>query len=194
MRSMLTAFRAAYDAMNPDVVLTEGGDQRWFPWLVEQGTLHDQPMVLGRTSAPLQQTTNQRTVHSYGQTRHRHGAFFLDGRLHIDLKNSFIVSEGASPVCLNCSTLATISPNHFTTLSGFGDQRHSNAWPWMTGCLCRGRKPPRRHEIGTGFASSRSREASTLTVDRAFMHRSLNSILQACSQASLQHATSRRRP
>ncbi len=94
MGSMLTAFQAAYDAMNPDIVLTEGGDQRWFPWLVEQGTLHDQPMVLGRTSAPLQQTTNQRTVHSYGQTRHRHGAFFLDGRLHIDLKNSFIVSEG----------------------------------------------------------------------------------------------------
>ena len=76
MGSMLAAFQAAYDAMNPDIVLTEGGDQRWFPWLVEQGTLHGQAMVLGRTSAPLQQTTNQRTVHSYGQTRHRHGALF----------------------------------------------------------------------------------------------------------------------
>ena len=113
MRSMLTAFQAAYDAMNPDVVLTEGGDQRWFPWLVEQGTLHDQPMVLGRTSAPLQQTTNQRTVHSYGQTRHRHGAFFLDGRLHIDLKNSFIVSEGASPVCLNSLNTRVNQPKSF---------------------------------------------------------------------------------
>tara|TARA_B100000683_G_scaffold89307_1_gene88161 strand:+ start:10115 stop:12607 length:2493 start_codon:yes stop_codon:yes gene_type:complete len=94
MSSMLTAVQAAYDAMDPDVLLTEGGDQRWFPWLVEQGRLHDQSMVLGRTPEPLQQTTNQRTVHSYGQTRHRHGAFFLNGRLHIDLKNSFIVSEG----------------------------------------------------------------------------------------------------
>ena len=94
MASMLAAVQAAYDAMDPDIVLTEGGDQRWFPWLVEQGVLHSQPMVLGRTSEPLQQTTNQRTVHSYGQTRYRHGAFFLNGRLHIDLKNSFIVSEG----------------------------------------------------------------------------------------------------
>lgn len=94
MASMLAAVQAAYDSMNPDILLTEGGDQRWFPWLVEQGMLHGQPMVLGRTSEPLQQTTNQRTVHSYGQTRHRHGAFFLNGRLHIDLKNSFIVSEG----------------------------------------------------------------------------------------------------
>ena len=92
--SMLAALQTAYDTMNPDIVLTEGGDQRWFPWLVEQGRLHGQPLVLGRTSDALERSTHQRTVHSYGQTRHRHGAFFLNGRLHIDLKNSFIVSEG----------------------------------------------------------------------------------------------------
>ena len=94
MNSMLSAFQRAFDRMDPDVVLTAGGDQRWFPWLVEQTRIHGRPMALGRTSIPLQQSTNQRTIHSYGQTRHRHGAFFLEGRLHLDVKNSFIVNEG----------------------------------------------------------------------------------------------------
>ena len=66
MGSMLAAFQAAYDAMNPDVVLTEGGDQRWFPWLVEQGTLHGQAMVLGghqhRFSKPPTSERSTRTV------------------------------------------------------------------------------------------------------------------------------------
>ncbi len=92
--SMLSAFQLALNQMDPDVVLTSGGDQRWFPWLVEQSRVHGISMALGRRSVPLHQSTSQRTIHSYGQTRHRHGAFFLQGRLHLDVKNSFIVNEG----------------------------------------------------------------------------------------------------
>ena len=80
--------------MNPDIVMSTGGDQRWLPWLVEQATLHDVSLQLGRTTDVLAQSTHQRTIHSYGQTRHRHGAFFFKGRLHLDIKNSFIVNEG----------------------------------------------------------------------------------------------------
>ena len=75
-------------------MLTAGGDQHWFPWFVEQAKVHNIPFVLGRTPEHLQQSTGQRTVHSYGKPRHRHGAFFLKGRLHLDVKNSFIVNEG----------------------------------------------------------------------------------------------------
>lgn len=91
---MLNAFQTIIASIDPDVVLTAGGDQRWFPWLIEQAEVHNTPIVLGRTAEHLQQSTGQRTVHSYGQTRHRHGAFFLKGRLHLDVKNSFIVNEG----------------------------------------------------------------------------------------------------
>ena len=91
---MLSAFQSALQAMDPDVLLTAGGDQRWFPWLVEQSEVHGRSLALGRTAESLQQSTHQRTIHSYGQTRHRHGSFFLNGRLHLDLKNSFIVNEG----------------------------------------------------------------------------------------------------
>ena len=94
LAAFLKAFQAVFDDVNPDVVVTAGGDQRWFPWLVEQGRIHQVPLVLGRTSEHLRQSTGQRTVHSYGQTRHRHGSFFLKGRLHLDVKNSFIVNEG----------------------------------------------------------------------------------------------------
>ena len=94
MASMLSGVQRAFNRMDPDIVLTAGGDQRWFPWLVEQTRVHGRTLTLGRTSTPLQRSTNQRTIHSYGQTRHRHGAFFLEGRLHLDVKNSFIVNEG----------------------------------------------------------------------------------------------------
>lgn len=94
LSAFLNAFQKAFDKMDPDVVLTAGGDQRWFPWFIEQAKVHHVPLVLGRTSEPLRPSTSQRTIHSYGQTRHRHGAFFLKGRLHLDVKNSFIVNEG----------------------------------------------------------------------------------------------------
>ncbi len=91
---MLAAFQTVFESVDPDVVLTAGGDQHWFPWFAEQAKVHRIPFVLGRTPEHLQQSTGQRTVRSYGQTRHRHGAFFLKGRLHLDVKNSFIVNEG----------------------------------------------------------------------------------------------------
>ena len=93
-RDMLLAFQQAFNMVNPDVVLTYGGDQQVFPWLVEQGRSLDLTFHLGRTSMPLTQSTKARTVHSYGQVLHRHGAFFFEGRLHLDLRNSFIVKEG----------------------------------------------------------------------------------------------------
>ena len=94
MSAMLMALQDALASMDPDILMSAGGDQRWFPWLVEQATLHDVPLQIGRTSDVLAQTTHQRTIRSYGQTRHRLGSFFLKGRLHLDIKNSFIVNEG----------------------------------------------------------------------------------------------------
>ena len=64
LSSLLSAFQAAFDRIDPDIVLTAGGDQRWFPWLVEQTKAHHLPLVLGRTSEPLRQSTGQSTIHS----------------------------------------------------------------------------------------------------------------------------------
>ena len=36
LAGMLTAFQTVFESVDPDVVLTAGGDQHWFPWFVEQ--------------------------------------------------------------------------------------------------------------------------------------------------------------
>jgi DNA polymerase elongation subunit (family B) len=94
LSAMLCAFESAFLELDPDVVLTYGADKRIFPWLVHQMALLDRSLALGRSGAPLCRSTEARTVRSYGNTRHRDGAFFLEGRLHLDLRNSFIVKEG----------------------------------------------------------------------------------------------------
>ena len=138
---MLAAFQTVFESVDPDVVLTAGGDQHWFPWFAEQAKVHKIPFVLGRTPEHLQQSTGQRTVHSYGQTRHRHGAFFLKGRLHLDVKNSFIVNEGVLLVCLNWHN---IHGNLHKSFPAFHPVRSSAPykceWPWTTGFWCLGRK------------------------------------------------------
>ncbi len=116
--SMLEAFQHLYDRSDPDVVLTYGGDQRLFPWLVEQGQRLGCEVRLGRTSTPLSPSTQARTVQSYGHTLHRHGAYFLEGRLHLDLRNSFIVKEGgaaglfelAQHSCQSAQVISRLSP------------------------------------------------------------------------------------
>ncbi len=118
LASMLTAFQAALQHLDPDVLLTYGGDQRLFPWLLQQAETSNIALCLGRTSTPLRQSTKERTVHSYGHTLHRHGAFFLEGRLHLDLRNSFIVKEGgvaglfelAQHSCQSAQVISRLSP------------------------------------------------------------------------------------
>ena len=118
LKAMLDALQSALDIADPDVLLTRGGDQRLFPWLVEQAELHGMTLRLGRSSKPLVRSTNNRTVHSYGQTLHRHGAFFLEGRIHLDLRNSFIVNEGgvaglfelAQQSCQSAQIISRLSP------------------------------------------------------------------------------------
>lgn len=118
LADMLEAFQISLRHLDPDVLLTRGGDQRLFPWLVQQADTNDVELCLGRTSTLLRQSTEERTVHSYGNTLHRHGAFFLEGRLHLDLRNSFIVKEGgvaglfelAQQSCQSAQVISRLSP------------------------------------------------------------------------------------
>ena len=49
---------------------------------------------LHRKTAKIKVRSNQRVVHSYGQVIRKENYVPLHGRLHIDLKSSFIVKEG----------------------------------------------------------------------------------------------------
>ena len=94
LEAFLKAVQAVLDRIDPDVIVTAGGDQRFFPTLVHWSEHAGVPLRFGRTARGLSRSTSERTVHSYGQTLHKHGAFFFEGRLHIDIGNSFIVREG----------------------------------------------------------------------------------------------------
>jgi DNA polymerase I len=118
LSAMLVAFEATLKRLDPDLLLTYGGDKRLFPWLVHQSEALGRSLVLGRSVTPLSQSTKAQTVRSYGHTRHRDGAFFLEGRLHLDLRNSFIVKEGgvaglfelAQQSCQSAQVISRLSP------------------------------------------------------------------------------------
>ena len=118
MEEMLHQFHSSLQRLDPDILLTHGGDQRLFPWLLAQARAHGVNLVLGRTTTPLSRSTSSRTVHSYGQTLHKHGAYFLEGRLHLDTANSFILSEGgvaglfelAQQSCQSAQIISRLSP------------------------------------------------------------------------------------
>ena len=95
--------------VDPDVVLTEGGDSFIFPYLTRRaqhrGILHR--MVLGREEAPLRVYEVQgHSYFSYGKILFKQTAARLLGRLHIDEANGFISSdcglEGLFEVARTC--------------------------------------------------------------------------------------------
>ena len=92
---MLAALQTAYDTMNPDIVLTEKvGIGGGFPGWLSRGDSTANPSCWAARPTPSNaQHTNGRFTPT-GKHATVWSAFFLNGRLHIDLKNSFIVSEG----------------------------------------------------------------------------------------------------
>lgn len=118
MSEFLMAFQEQIDILDPDVIVTRGGDQRIFPCLEHHASLHGIRLRLGRSDEELCRSTDERTVHSYGQTLHKYGAYFTKGRLHLDFSNSFIVREGglaglfelAQHSCQSAQIISRLSP------------------------------------------------------------------------------------
>ena len=99
----------AFREMDPDVVLTEGGDSFIFPYLARRaqsrGILNR--MILGREVAPLRVYEVQgHSYFSYGKILFKQTAARLLGRLHVDQANGFISSdcglEGLFEVARTC--------------------------------------------------------------------------------------------
>jgi DNA polymerase elongation subunit (family B) len=82
--------------MDPDIILTEGGDSFILPYLTRRaqrhGILHE--MILGRDEAPLRIYEVQgHSYFSYGKILFKQTAARLLGRLHVDETNGFISSD-----------------------------------------------------------------------------------------------------
>jgi DNA polymerase elongation subunit (family B) len=82
--------------LDPDILVTQGGDSYLFPYLAQRATLNHMldDFVLSRDSTPFTpKTPSGKTFFSYGRTFYKAGAIRLYGRIHVDENNTFILSE-----------------------------------------------------------------------------------------------------
>jgi DNA polymerase elongation subunit (family B) len=81
---------------DPDILVTEGGDSYLFTYLVRRAMINGilDKLVLGRDDIPLAATNVRgKTLFSYGRVFYRSPMRRLYGRIHVDEKNTFILSE-----------------------------------------------------------------------------------------------------
>ena len=84
--------------LDPDLVVTSGGDSYLFPYLTERATVNDvlDRFSLNRDPEAAQLTLKKpagKTFFSYGRTFYRAGPIRLYGRIHVDKSNTFILTE-----------------------------------------------------------------------------------------------------
>lgn len=82
--------------LDPDFLVTQGGDSYLFPYLTQRATLNHilEQFILNRDGQPFRsKTPSGRTFFSYGRSFYRAGAVRLYGRIHIDENSGFVLSE-----------------------------------------------------------------------------------------------------
>lgn len=86
----------AVKELDPDFILTRGGDSYLFPYLIHRATVNDlqNEFMLSRDSRPFPHKTSAgMTYFSYGRTFYRADTMRLYGRVHVDENNTFIIRE-----------------------------------------------------------------------------------------------------
>ena len=93
----LLRLTAVVKELDPDIVLTSGGDSYLFPYFIHRATeCHVlDGFILSRENVPFASKTvgGGRTYFSYGRTFYRASTVRLFGRVHIDEGNTFALSE-----------------------------------------------------------------------------------------------------
>jgi DNA polymerase elongation subunit (family B) len=82
--------------LDPDIVLTSGGDSYLFPYMIYRATINGvlDRFVLNRDEIPFVSKVGRgRTFFSYGRTFYKAATMRLYGRIHIDRNNTFVLNE-----------------------------------------------------------------------------------------------------
>lgn len=90
---MLEALNWHLHRCDPDILLTEYGDSSLMPTIATLSQQHKILSLLNRDQTAGYMTTKESSFFQYGKIVHKDGAFELAGRWHIDVKNSFTVTE-----------------------------------------------------------------------------------------------------
>jgi DNA polymerase elongation subunit (family B) len=113
--------------LDPDIVLTRGGDSHVLPYLVQRATINNvlDDLILSRDEVPLvAKQMSGRTFFSYGRTFYRAPLRRLFGRIHIDESNTFVLNEcgfqGLVEIARTCQV-----PLHTASRSSIGSAMSS---------------------------------------------------------------------
>ena len=103
--------------IDPDIIMTNGGDFLHFSVLQKLCQESNQSFTLSRKAVHLKPRTMSRIVHSYGQVIRKDSYFPIHGRLHIDIRASFIVREGGLHGLFELARHSRQSPQDISRLS-----------------------------------------------------------------------------
>ncbi len=113
--------------LDPDIVLTSGGDSYVFPYLIHRATINNiiDKFVLNRDDIPFVSKVGRgRTFFSYGRTFYKAATMRLYGRVHIDRNNTFVLNEadfdGLFEIARTCRV-----PLHTASRSSIGSSMSS---------------------------------------------------------------------
>jgi DNA polymerase elongation subunit (family B) len=113
--------------LDPDIILTQGGDSHLFPYLTQRATINNvlDDFVLSRDNAPFTpKTPTGKTFVSYGRTFYRAGTIRLYGRIHIDQSNTFILKEAGFDGLIEIARTCRV-PLHTAARSSIGSSMSS---------------------------------------------------------------------
>jgi len=78
---------------DPDIILTDYGDSILMPKITEYAKKCNFPLLLNRDVGSKYRTSKETSFLQYGKVMHKDGMFELAGRWHVDVQNSFAISE-----------------------------------------------------------------------------------------------------
>jgi len=117
----------AVETLDPDVILTHGGDSYLFPYLIHRATINNvlDKFILSRDNVPfVPKISHGRTFFSYGRTFYKAPTMRLFGRVHIDRSNTFVLNEadfdGLFEIARTCRV-----PLHTASRSSIGSSMSS---------------------------------------------------------------------
>jgi DNA polymerase elongation subunit (family B) len=139
--------------LDPDIILTRGGDSFVFPYLARRALVNNVlgSFVLSRDSSPLvAERKRGRSYFSYGRTFYRAPTRRLYGRVHIDKSNTFILRENGIEGLIEIARSCRV-PLHRAARSSIGTSMSSlqNYQALKDGFLV-----PRNKHVGEAFKSA----------------------------------------
>ena len=106
------------DALDPDIVCTEGGDLFDIPYLFNKAKqLGMDRLRLGRDDDDLNTDRRGKSYFTYGQIKYKPPSYKLRGRIHIDKASSFMYVESGLNGLIDLSRISSVPVQELARLS-----------------------------------------------------------------------------